>query len=204
MRYLPVGLDVRGRTCLVVGGGKVGTRKVRSLLGAGASVTLVAPQATRELARLADSGAVRWIREPFRDDHLRGVFLVVAATDDDDLNTRLAGVARELGALVCDASSAERSQVIFGALHRGEEFTVAVFTDGRDPSRAREVRDRIAAVEGDWGGGGGSGGCRSMGSAGARWSVGEPAEERYHRRTAARLTGAGHQRTRHAHPHGPR
>jgi uroporphyrin-III C-methyltransferase / precorrin-2 dehydrogenase / sirohydrochlorin ferrochelatase len=145
VNFLPVGLDVRGRTCLVVGGGPVGTRKILNLLRAGAAVVLVAPRATPALEELAGSGEVRWVREPFRDDHLRGVFLAVSATDDDALNARVAREARERGILVCDASSAERSQVIFGALHHGDGFTVAVFTDGRNPSRAREVRDRIAS-----------------------------------------------------------
>jgi len=145
LRYLPLGLDVRGRTCLVVGGGPVGTRKVHNLLQAGAAVILVAPEASRELGELGESGAVRWLREPFQDHHLQGVFLVVAATDDDALNARLAREAGKRGILVCDASSAERSQVIFGALHQGEGFTVAVFTHGRDPSRSREIRDRIAS-----------------------------------------------------------
>jgi siroheme synthase-like protein len=130
---------------MVAGGGPVGTRKVHNLLRAGAAVTLVAPEATRELEELAESGAVRWLRESFQDHHLPGVFLVVAATDDDALNARLSREAGERGILVCDASSAERSQVIFGALHQGEGFTVAVFTHGRNPSRSREIRDRIAS-----------------------------------------------------------
>jgi siroheme synthase-like protein len=145
VKYLPLGLDVRDRICLVVGGGEVGTRKVRTLLRAGAAVTLVAPQATQELEALVESGTVRWVRESFRNAHLLGAFLAVAATDDDALNARLAEEARRRGVLVCDASSAERSQVIFGALHHGDGFTLAVFTDGRAPSRAREIRDRIAA-----------------------------------------------------------
>ncbi len=143
MRYLPVGLDVRERLCVVVGGGAVGTRKVRNLLRAGARVTLVSPLATEELAARATGGEIRWLEEPYREDHLHGAFLAVAATPDQALNASLADAARRLGALVCDASSAERSQVIFGALHEGEGVTVAVFTDGRDPSLARETRDRI-------------------------------------------------------------
>ena len=53
--------------------------------------------------------------------------------------------AKERGVLTCDASSAERSEFIFGALHRGNGLAVAVFTDGADPSLARNTRDRIAA-----------------------------------------------------------
>jgi siroheme synthase (precorrin-2 oxidase/ferrochelatase) len=52
--------------------------------------------------------------------------------------------------LVCDASSASRSEVIFGALHHGAGVTLAVFTDGRDPSLARNTRDRIATLREEW------------------------------------------------------
>ena len=145
LKYLPVGLDIQGRKCLVVGGGNIGTRKVRNLTRAGGQVTLVSPEATEELARMAASGEILWRREAFREGHLNGAFLAVAATDDEGSNARLVDRARKLGVLVCDASSEERSQLIFGALHEGEGITVAVFTDGENPSRARLFRDRIAA-----------------------------------------------------------
>ena len=144
VRFLPVGLDVRDRNCLVVGGGSVGTRKVLTLVGAGANVTVVSPAASRELALKVDSGQVRWVKDSFREDHLDDVFLAIAATDDESLNAEIVRLAAVGGVLVCDASSSERSQVIFGALLKTDEATIAVFTDGRDPGRARRTRDWIA------------------------------------------------------------
>lgn len=146
LRFLPVGLDVRGRSCLVVGGGSVGTRKALTLQRAGADVTVVSPAVTPELAQRIEAGPLRWVKAPFRPEHLAGAFLVVAATDDEALNESVVRAAARGGALVCDASSAERSGVIFGALLQRDELTVAVFTDGRDPARARQARDRIAAL----------------------------------------------------------
>jgi len=143
-RFLPVGLDVRGKDCVVVGGGSVGSRKVTTLGHAGAVVTVVSPAVTDELAEQIDSGRVRWVRETFREEHVGGAFLAVAATDDDALNAAVVRVAVQSGTLACDASSAERSQVIFGALLEDGEVTIAVFTGGRDPARARRTRDRIA------------------------------------------------------------
>ena len=146
-RFLPVGLDVRGKACIVVGGGVVGTRKVFNLTRAGATVTVVAPVASREIADQAESGQIRWVQESFQSKCLAGAFLVVAATDDKALNASIVRGAIDVGALVCDASSADRSQVIFGALHRlADGVTVAVFTDGRDPAAARRARNRIAAL----------------------------------------------------------
>jgi len=144
LRFLPVGLDVRGKNCLVVGGGDVGTRKVHTLARAGAVVTVVSPTVTGELAELVETGGVRWVKDTFREDHLHGAFLVIAATDDEALNAAVARLAVSRSALVCDASSSERSQVIFAALLQHDDVTVAVFTGGRDPSRAARTRDQIA------------------------------------------------------------
>ena len=148
LRFLPVGLDVRGKSCLVAGGGGVGTRKADTLAGAGAIVTVVSPALSGELAEQVESGRVRWVKDTFREEHLGGAFLVVAATDDEGLNASVVRLAAQSGALVCDASSAERSGVIFGALLQDDDVTVAVFTDGRDPAHARRTRDRIANLLG--------------------------------------------------------
>lgn len=145
MKYLPVGLNVRDKKCVVVGGGRIGARKVDNLLRAGAAVVLVAPEASRSLTILSESGRISWLKEPFREAHLHGALLAVAATDDEELNARLVEAAAHLGILGCDASAAERSEFIFGALHEGEGITVAVFSDGRDPSLSRRTRDLIAA-----------------------------------------------------------
>jgi siroheme synthase (precorrin-2 oxidase/ferrochelatase) len=75
-------------------------------------------------------------------------FLAVAATDEDDRNAAVVQAAVRNGALACDASSAERSQVIFGALLQSEDVTIAVFTDGRDPALARRTRDQITDLIG--------------------------------------------------------
>lgn len=137
---------MRGKVCLVVGGGSVGTRKAATLAQAGAVVTVVSPAVTTELAEQVRAGRVKWVEEPFRDGHLSGVFLAVAATNDDALNAEVVAVARERGTLICDASSAERSQVIFGAVLEGDDAAIAVFTDGRNPAQARRTRDKIAGL----------------------------------------------------------
>ena len=146
MRFLPVGLDVQGKNCLVVGGGGVGTRKALALARAGAIVTVVSPAVTGELADQIEDGRVRWTKDSFREEHIKDAFLVVAATDDETSNAAVVRVAAQCGALVCDASSAERSQVIFGALFEDGDATVAVFTGGRDPAQARRTRDEIAQL----------------------------------------------------------
>jgi len=145
-RFFPVALNVRKKKCVVIGGGGIGTHKALKLGRAGAHVTVVSPVVTDKLAEQIEVGSITWLRESFQEDHLQGAFLVVVATDDDSLNASVAHIAAKCGALVCDASSAERSEVIFGALLQREDVTVAVFTDGRNPSLARQTRDQIAKV----------------------------------------------------------
>ncbi len=144
MRFLPVGLDLRDRSCVVLGGGPVGTRKVHSLLRVGARVTVVSPEVTDELAAEIDAGRVHWSQAEFQPAHIDGARLVVIATDDPAANDLAARLAGRRGSLVCDATSAERSEVIFGALLEGDDVTIATFTDGRSPGRARQTRDAIA------------------------------------------------------------
>jgi siroheme synthase-like protein len=142
-----VGLDVRGAKCLVVGGGRIGSRKVTNLVAAGADVTVVSPAVTDTLAVQLEADRLCWIQDEYREEHLEGAFLVVAATDDETLNANIVEGANCRGILVCDASSADRSKIIFGALHKAEhDVTIAVFTDGRDPAGARRTRDRVAGL----------------------------------------------------------
>ena len=144
MRYLPLGIDVQGRSCVVVGGGAVGTRKALTLLRFGAEVTVVSPVVTDELRGAAGAGRLRCRAERFEAVHVADAFLVVMATDDEALNAAGTRLAAESGALACDASSGRGSPVIFGALLEKDELTIATFSDGRSPGRSRALRDEIA------------------------------------------------------------
>lgn len=136
--------------CIVVGGGRIGSRKADTLVRAGAEVSVISPQATTDVAAMAEHGNLRWLAREYKPGDLEGAFLAVAATDDEAINAALVQEAEKGGILVCDASSASRSDVIFGALHTSEESTLAVFTDGRDPALARRIRDRIASLRNLW------------------------------------------------------
>ncbi len=144
--YLPLGLDLTGWECLVVGGGRVGARKAATLASAGARVTLVSPELGPAAAQAARNGAFRWRRARYAADHLDGIRLVVAATDNAALNLQIGQEASARGLLFCIASSGRSSSVIFPAIHRRDGLTVAVHSDGRRCARSRSLRDRIAQV----------------------------------------------------------
>ena len=145
-RYLSLGIDVAGLSCLVVGGGRVGARKARTLADAGARVTVLSPDIHHQLRPLVADGCVEWCEATFDPRHLDGHALVVAATDDPALNVRIGRDAEARGILSCLVSPGRESRVIFPATHDREDVTVAVHTNGRDCTRSRRVRDEIARM----------------------------------------------------------
>ncbi len=136
----PLLLDLTERPVLVVGAGAVGVRRARDLREAGAVVHVVAPQASHELARLAD---VRWSQRVFADDDLSGVWLVVVATDSAAVNARVAQLAFERQLFCVRADEASAGTARTPAVLRRNPMTVAV-NGGDDPRRAARLRDAIA------------------------------------------------------------
>jgi precorrin-2 dehydrogenase/sirohydrochlorin ferrochelatase len=145
----PVFLDVMGQPCVVVGAGAVGQRKAQSLLSAGAKVTVVAPEATARVELLAVEGKLQWLAEAYQPNHLDGARLVFAATDDSELNQRVAADARTRGALVNVAEPSEAGDFAVPATVRRGEICIAVSTGGASPSLAKKLREQIELVVGE-------------------------------------------------------
>src|SRR3712207_9165070 len=82
-------LKLTGRRCVVVGGGPIGLEKVEGLLACDGRVVLVAPEAEPALAALAAEGSIEWVRRQYEPADLDGTFMVIAATDDTDVNIRV-------------------------------------------------------------------------------------------------------------------
>jgi siroheme synthase-like protein len=140
MRYYMACLDLRGRDCLVVGGGRVATEKVHGLLDCEASVTVVAPQIDDELRRLP----VKIIRRAFQPADSANRFVVIAATSDRAVN---AEVAASSG--LCNvADDPELCNFILPAIVRQDPIVVGVSTGGASPALAQRLRDDIADLVG--------------------------------------------------------
>jgi len=149
MRSLPLNIDMHDMTALVVGGGEVAWRKVRTLLAAAASVRVVAPDMVPEISRLAASGTVTVRHGRYHTEDLENTFLVVAATNDTGVNNRVAEDARQRGILVVVTDASERGNCTFPAVLRRGDLEITVATGGRCPAFAALVRDRLAAIIGD-------------------------------------------------------
>jgi precorrin-2 dehydrogenase/sirohydrochlorin ferrochelatase len=141
--YYPVFLDLAGRPCVVVGGGKVAERKVLGLLRAGARVKVVSPGLTGRLQREKDRGAITHTARPFRKGDLRGAFLVMAATDSREENQRISAAAP---ALVNVVDTPELCNFIVPSTVGRGPLTIAVSTSGTSPAMARAIRKDLEAL----------------------------------------------------------
>jgi uroporphyrin-III C-methyltransferase/precorrin-2 dehydrogenase/sirohydrochlorin ferrochelatase len=140
--------DLRGRRVLVVGGGDVAERKVRMLLDTGARVAIVAGELTPWLekrARAADGGLTHRGTH-FADTQLDDVVLAVAATDDRELNARVAAAAAARNRLANVVDDAELSSFIVPAIVDRSPVVIAVSTGGVAPVLARLIRERLESL----------------------------------------------------------
>lgn len=138
--------DLRGGIAVVVGGGVVGERKVRSLLAAGAPVRLISPTATDQLQAWAADNQFVWERRPFREGDLDGAALVFAATNVRAVNGKIAQAACDRGLLVNVADAPAEGNFHSPAVHRSGDLIVSVSTISGRPRQATTARDKIAAL----------------------------------------------------------
>jgi siroheme synthase-like protein len=139
----PIALHGERITAVVIGGGTVGTRKALALAGAGASVTVVSPEITRELEDAGESQRITIIRDAYRSEYIAWAALVIAATDSREVNAQVAVDANARGKLVNITDYPDEGNFHTMALHRSGDVTIAVSAGGV-PGAAARIRDAIA------------------------------------------------------------
>lgn len=141
--YYPVFLKLRDQRVLLVGGGEVAARKLRLLLRAGARVEIVAAELAGEVAEACASGRAVHQARAFSDAQLHGCRLVIAATDDRDLNACVAAAAESAGVAVNVVDDLALSRFITPAIVDRAPLLVAISSGGAAPVLARRLRERI-------------------------------------------------------------
>lgn len=135
--YYPIFVDLSAKPVIVIGAGKVGMRKIRALVAAGAHVKVVSPEAFGDLT------GVDWKQRQYVRGDLQGAFLAYAATDNRSVNAAVTEEARELGIPVNVADAPDDCGFIVPARLQLDDLQVAVSTGGTKPGRAAAIRDRI-------------------------------------------------------------
>jgi uroporphyrin-III C-methyltransferase/precorrin-2 dehydrogenase/sirohydrochlorin ferrochelatase len=155
--YLPICLDLKGASVLLVGGGAVGTRKARLLFKAGAALTVVAPEITAELGELIEEAGATWLQTAYNADsgtqgegglvHLFGhLALVIAATPNRMVNEHISGDAQAHGIPVNVVDSPDLCTFIFPSIVDRSPLLIAISSSGRSPVLARIIRRKIEAL----------------------------------------------------------
>ena len=145
MKYYPVNLNIQRQSCLVVGGGSVGTRKVKTLLDCGATVTVVSPEVTDMLSVLAEENRILLKQLPYQTSDLDGVFLVIGATDNRDMNRTIYDDARKQGKLCNIADQPDLCNFILPSVIERGDLIIAISTSGKSPAYARQLRKQLEA-----------------------------------------------------------
>jgi precorrin-2 dehydrogenase/sirohydrochlorin ferrochelatase len=148
MRYFPINLNIQGKKCLVVGGGRIAERRVLSLLECGADVTIVSPRVTPMLEKLLDKKRVKYKAKTYKPGDIKGAYIVIASTNDQDLNRQIGGQAKRVGALVNIVSNSSLSDfTVPGQLRRGN-LLVTISTSGTSPALSKILKAKLESILG--------------------------------------------------------
>ena len=143
-------LKLTGRKCLVVGGGDIGLEKVEGLLACGGSVTVLAPETHPELQALAEEGSIEWDRREYAGpEDLEGAFMVIAATDDSEVNIGVYYDAEKRAMLANVVDVPPLCNFILPAIVRTGPLAIAISTAGASPALAKRMKREISDLFGE-------------------------------------------------------
>lgn len=137
--WYPILLNLKCRTCIVIGGGAVAARKVRGLLDAGAIVKVISPELTSELSSLAEAGTIQVVPKAYADGDLEGASLVFAATDRPEVNASIASEAQRRGVPVNVADGSAEGDFIVPAVLRRGDLVLTASASGAGPAVASRI-----------------------------------------------------------------
>ncbi|MFQ9894570.1 MAG: precorrin-6A reductase [Emergencia sp.] len=141
--WFPLFVNMKKKQVLIVGGGKVAARRLKTLNSFSCHITVTAPECDGQIRELADSSAVTIVEREFMQEDLQGKDFVIAATDNSELNLRIGRIAREAGIYTNIASEKENCDFFFPGVASKGNLTVGVTAQGKDHSLARAATEKI-------------------------------------------------------------
>ncbi len=138
-KYYPIMLDIENKNCLVIGGGNVALRKTRSLLSYRANISVISRELCPELEELQ----INWLSKEYKQEFLEGKFLVIAATDNAELNALVYNDCLQRNIMVNVVDKPELCGFILPAVYREGDLTISVSTGGKSPMMAKLIRDEL-------------------------------------------------------------
>ena len=143
MKYYPIFMDIRGKKCVIVGGGEVAARKAGRLIDCGADVFVISPRLSPELAELEKKDLICHIPAEYTGHFINDAALVIGATDDEETNARISDDACTQGIPVNIVDDPKKCSFILPALVKRGSLTIAIGTGGKSPALARHLRQEL-------------------------------------------------------------
>jgi len=144
MKLYPISLDVENKSCVVIGGGEVALRKIRGLLEAGASVKVISPEICAGVEELFQRGEIFLVQENFSAEMISDEIILIAATDNPEVNRQAAEIARAKKILVNVVDAAGGNFNVPSRIRRGE-FLLTISTGANSPAFSKFVRQMLEA-----------------------------------------------------------
>lgn len=142
-RYFPLFVDLSDKPVVVVGGGKIATRRVKTLLQFTRQIHVVAPDLTAELTKLGETGYIEISQRPCKRSDLTDAYMVLAATSDRKVEDDVYRICKEEGIYVNIASDREKCDFHFPGIVTNEEITIGVNASGLNHGKAKRIREEI-------------------------------------------------------------
>ena len=146
--YYPVFLDLTGKSCVIVGGGRVAERKCSSLIKAGAKVTVISPDITKRLAAYKKGGLIRHVHRDYKSTDIKSAFVVIAATNSEETNKKIAKDTSTSGKLLNVVDTPFLCNFIVPSVFKRGLLTIAISTGGASPAMAKEIRKELQKLFG--------------------------------------------------------
>jgi precorrin-2 dehydrogenase / sirohydrochlorin ferrochelatase len=139
----PINLDIKSKQCLVVGGGEIAFRKIKSLLECQAKVTVISPQFHPEILKLAKAKQIRVIKRKYQASDLHKVFIVIGATDDNKVNRQIAEESKKKQILVNIVDVPDLCNFQVPASIRRGVLMITISTNGKSPALTKYLRKQL-------------------------------------------------------------
>lgn len=141
--YFPMFIDLSDKNIVVVGGGNIATRRVKTLLSFTRNIRVIAPKVTMEMMELGKAGYVELITRPVKRTDFGMAYMVIAATNDWKLNDEIYRVCKEEGIYVNIADDKSKCDFYFPGIYMKDEMVVGITASGLDHHKAKKVRIAI-------------------------------------------------------------
>ena len=143
----PINLDIEGKVCVVLGGGKVALRKINGLLNAGGRVMVIAPEICPELKKFVEENQIDWRRQNYEAGCIPSGLIFIAATNDKEVNKLAAVEASNKNMLVnvVNKNSLDINQFAVPSVIRRDGIMLTISTNGTSPSITKSIREYLEA-----------------------------------------------------------